>query len=67
MDKSTLVRVRGGVAAMLVFQSATPRWRQHTKLYKTHNLNYHYFSKIRSIKPKIDKLTNSTQLYTPLE
>ena len=29
--------------------------------------NYHYFSKIRDIKPKIDKLTNSTQLYPSLE
>ena len=37
MDKSTLACVRGGVAAMLVFQSCTPRWRLHTKLYKTHN------------------------------
>ena len=37
MDKSTLVRVRGGVAAMLVYQSGTPRWRLHTKLYKILN------------------------------
>ena len=34
MDKSALVRVHGGVTAMLVFQSGTPRWRLHTKLYK---------------------------------
>ena len=30
-------------------------------------MNYHYFSKFRGIKPKIDKLTNSTQLYPSLE
>ena len=30
MDKSSLVRVRGGVTAILVFQSGTPRWRLHT-------------------------------------
>ena len=30
-------------------------------------MNYHNFSKFRGIKPKIDKLTNSTQLYPSLE
>ena len=50
---------------MLVFQSDTPTWRLHTKLYKTHN--YRYFSKFRGVKPKIDKLTNSTQLNTSRE
>ena len=39
MDKSTLVHVRGGVAAMLVYQSGAPRWRLHTKLYKIHNFS----------------------------
>ena len=42
----------------------------HNKLYIiqiSQFLNYHYFSKIRGIKPKIDKLTNSTQLYPSLE
>ena len=29
-------------------------------------MNYHHFSKIRSIKPKFGKLTNSTQLYPSL-
>ena len=31
MDKSTLVRIGGGVTAMLMFQSGKPRWRLHTK------------------------------------
>ena len=53
MDKSTLVHVRGGVATILVYQSG-------------------YFSFITSQqnqghKTKIDKLTNSTQLYPSLE
>ena len=34
---------------------------------KTQCLNYHYFSKFRSIKQKIDKLTKSTQLSPSLE
>ena len=64
MDKSTLVRVRG-VTAMLVFQLGTPRWRLHTKL--SQFFHYHYFSKIRGMKPKLDKLTSSTQLYPSQE
>ena len=49
-----------------------PKW--YTKMASAYQtiqnsqfLNYHYFSKIRGIKPKIDKLTNSTQLYPSLE
>ena len=30
-------------------------------------MNYHYFSKFRGIKPKFERLTNSTQLYPSLE
>ena len=57
MDKSTLVRVRG-VTAMLVYQSGCIP--NYTK-FKNFELPF------RGIKPKIDKLTNSTQLYPSLE
>ena len=57
MDKSTLVRVR---------EEWPPSW--YAKVVQNSKcLNYYHFSKIRDIKPKMDKLTNSIQLYPSLE
>ena len=71
---------RSQIEITLVFSSCSwrsdrhvgvPKW--YTKMASAYQtiqnsqfLNYHYFSKFRGIKPKIDKLTNSTQLYPSL-
>ena len=66
MDKSTLVRVHGEVTA--VFSWCTKVVHQDGVCTPNSQfLKYHYFSKIRGIKPKIDKLTHSSQLYPSLE
>ena len=44
-----------------------PTWPPHTKFKILRFLNYSYFTKIVTRKPKIGNLTNMTELYPLLE